>query len=297
MCKRIAAVLTLVAVLGCASLAQATVIGCWQLNEKTPGQQTTGVAAELIDSAGSHNGKAVGDPLPYYATGTPTTAGPATSAIALTSVAATDYLEVPNSADFNLNLGSPNDYTIEALVKSNAAPSEAKSPAIFTKRATTGMGYSFRTLLGTGQLSLYVEGSGLNFLYPSDVHGNTNVLDGNWHHVAVAVHSDATASLTSATFYVDKVLDGSMTFQGHVYQGADWANENITNTAAERIGDFIGRPEDQWVGSIDAVAFSTGLLGPSNFVLPAIGVPEPGTAMLLFVGVLGLLAYAWKKRK
>jgi hypothetical protein len=191
-------------------------------------------------------------------------------------------------------LGDLQDYTIEAYVKSDVSANAGISPAIFTKRNTTGVGYSFRTEPGTGKLAFYAEGNGLNFIHPG-VFGNTNILDGNWHHVAVVIDANADAAQTSATFYVDHVQDGTVTFQGHVYNDGTWVNENITNNATVKIGTFILRPEDEWVGPIDAVRFSTGALSPSQF-LP-LGVPEPSTITLLLTSVSALLAYAWRKHR
>ena len=276
------------------SVSQAATVAYWTFDEKTPGQQATGTAGEIVDSSGNgHHGAAVGNPLPSYASGRYVDQ---TASIALTSGGTVeDYVEVPNSADFNLMLGDLQDYTIEAYVKSDVSPNATNAPAIFTKRNATGMGYSFRTELGTGNLAFYAEGNGLNFIHPG-VFGNTNVLDGNWHHVAVVIDANADAAQTSATFYVDHVLDGTMTFQGHVYNDGTWVNENLVNDATVKIGTFALRPgEDEWVGPIDAVRFSTGALTPSQF-LP-LGIPEPATGTLMFACAFGLAAYAWRKRK
>jgi hypothetical protein len=312
MYKSIAVALTLVAVLGCASLAQATVIGQWEFNEKAPGQQTTGAAGEILDSSGNaHHGTAVGNPLPSYSAGpwtTPST--PPTSAIALTAKAVNqdpneDRVVVPHNAAFNLMLGDLQDYTIEALIKTTK-----DGGVIMSKSDNDNLCWAFRVGLSTnpalnGVPSLYVQNTDghMNFFYPNDAHGNTKVDDGQWHHVAVAIDSNSDPLQSKATFYVDKVLDGTCYFNDLVYRGGaygsnTWLNLNIVNSSAVEIGDMANhRVEDQFVGDLDGVAFSTGLLGPSNFVLPAVGVPEPGAVTLLLTGLVGLLAYAWRRRK
>ncbi len=277
------------------SVAQADTIGFWQFNEKAPGQQTTGVAGEIIDPSGNgHHGQAIGTPLPSYAAGyldlhsaiTLTRGGTSRNTV----YAGDDDIKVPHHTDFNLMLADGQDYTIEAYI--NTTLLADNGGGIFTHRGETGMGYGFRLDYGTGKLALYIEGSGTNFLYP-DATGNTNVADGEWHHVAVVIDADANPTLASATFYVDGESDGMTYFNDTVYLGAAWVNENIINEIDVRIGAFGDQCKRQFVGDIDMVRFSTRALTPDQFAI----IPEPGTLALLFTGLIGLLCYAWRKQK
>jgi hypothetical protein len=64
--------------------------------------------------------------------------------------------------------------------------------------------------------------------------------------------------------------------------GGPWAG------AAFNIGDFAGATAG--VAQIDYVRFTPGAYAP-------VAVPEPATISLLASGLIGLLAYAWRKRK
>jgi hypothetical protein len=175
------------------------------------------------------------------------------------------------------------DYTIEAIVKLG---SEAVfGSAIITKRGTTGTGWSLRTA-SSGVPSLYIEGTGLNFTHP-EPQGVTPINDGLWHHVAVVIDATSDPALSSVTFYVDHVEDAKVLITDTIYAGGDWVNENIANTHDVWIGDFIGRASDQFVGAIDAVRFSTGILTPDQFLSV---IPEPSSVVLLLVGLLSLFA-------
>ena len=273
--------------------AQAATIGYWQFNEKAPGQQAAGTAGEIIDSSGNgHNGTAVGNPLPSYVAGL----SDPTSAIVLQRLGSAedpplyeneDRVVIPHSADFNLMLADQQDYTIEALVKLELPAETRSAQGIMTKRGTAGMGWSFRTNFD-GQVSFYVEGTGNNFLHPG-AHGNTSILDDEWHHVAAVIDADADSALTSVTFYVDHEADGTVLFKDEVYKPSEypWFNQNIVNENDVLIGDFIGRASDQLVGAVDAIRFSTGKLTPDEFLDV---VPEPGVILTLFIGAVALLA-------
>lgn len=255
----------------------AATVGFWQFNEKDPGQQADGAAGAILDSSGNnHHGTAVGDPLPSYVDGP----SDPPSAIELTvGNTIEDRIEVPHSPDFDLMLADLQDYTIEAIVKMSS------QGAIITKRDTTGTGWCLRTA-ASGAPSLYIEGTGLNFTYP-EPQGVTPINDNLWHHVAVVIDADADPALSSVTFYVDHVEDAKVLITDTIYAGGDWVNENIANTHDVWIGDFIGRASDQFVGAIDAVRFSTGILTPDQFLTV---IPEPSSVVLLLVGLLSLFA-------
>ena len=255
-----------------AAFTQGATVGYWQFNEKAPGQQADGTAGAIIDSSvKGHHGTAVGSTLPSYA------AGPndPTSAISLTI--GNDRVEVPHSADFNLMFADLQDYTIEAIVK--MPPREDIAGAVIaSKLEVLGDGWVFRTR-PTGVLALYIQDAGVTSLYP-DATGTTNVLDGMWHHVAVVIDTNADPALTSATFYVDHVQDGTTLLTDVCYDVSpytgDWTNRNFDNTEDILIGDFLGRAGDQLVGDIDAVRFSTGMLTAAEFL--DFTPPRPGDA-------------------
>ncbi len=268
--------------------AQADTIGFWQFNEKAPGQQTTGAADEIIDSSGNgYHGYAVGNPLPSYVVGQ---LNPP-SAIALTSTGVNyspneDRIVVPHNDAFNFNLGAGDDYTLEAIIRTTEAIG-----TIVTKRASTGPGYNMAFTTG-GKITAYVQGT-YDFVNPRP-EGVTNVADGEWHHVAVVVDADAsTPNNNVVKIYVDWVLDATVLLTDCSHYGTPIA-EDLSNTHDIWIGDFGGKASHQFVGDIDVVRISSGALTPSEFIQP---IPEPTSLVLLFTGLIGLLCYAWRKRK
>ncbi len=96
---------------------------------------------------------------------------------------------------------------------------------------------------------------------------------------------------------------------GKVYKhDSAWGNSTLLGTMSSgKVGDV-----DYWDGALYVSAHSSGIqkcaldtLGWSTFVSAASGVefsytvmiPEPGTLALLATGLIGLLCYAWRKRK
>ncbi len=307
--------------------AQADTIGFWKFNEKAAGQQTAGTAGEILDSSGNgYHGTATGDATtrPYYRTGVGMDSH--NTALELKRVgtgeygdpapANEDWVEAPSNSAFDLMFANLTDYTIEAYIKAPQITGISQGGTIFTHRgsatAGNGNGWSFRLSCNTatpgdtsgGKLGLYVEATSahsLNFLYP-DAKGSVQIDDGLWHHVAAVIDTNADRNLTGVKFYVDYQLDSTVLFKDVVYNksaGNTWYNDNCTSAGKEYIGTFvsgttiINRNCDQLVGDIDMVRFSTGALTPDQFVQ----IPEPTTLVLLFTGLIGLLAYAWRKRR
>ena len=93
--------------------------------------------------------------------------------------------------------------------------------------------------------------------------------------------------MSSVTFYLDHVEDATVLITDTIYNNGNWVNENIVNTHDVWIGDFIGRTNDQLIGSVDAVRFSKGILTPDQFLSV---VPEPSLVVFLMAGVVMCLA-------
>lgn len=114
------------------------------------------------------------------------------------------------------------------------------------------------------------------------IYDTAAINDGNWHFVAATV-GDGGPNLWS--LYVD----------GSLKAASALATPNtVLNQAV--IGDWVGM-QSNWLGAVDEVAvFGSALNGTQISALyTAATVPEPSSVAMFTVGLIGLLAYAWRK--
>lgn len=119
--------------------------------------------------------------------------------------------------------------------------------------------------------------------------------DGGWHHVAVAWNATTgSAGTGTVSMYLDGVaLDTTLTANGITSGDSFGTWDNPVRIAAN------GRTNPNWdplTGSLDDVRVYNTALGGSEIAGLA-GVPEPSTMVLAGIGLFGMLAYAWRKRK
>jgi hypothetical protein len=221
----------------------------------------------LADSSGNgHHGAATNSGLGVnYVTDGGTTA--------LLQATGISDVTIPGSSQFQFS--GDGGYTIEARVKLNSG---GYNLLIDGTAAGGGPGWFLRsTNAGFLQSDAY-DGAG-----EREVSGTTNVNDGAWHHVAVVFNG----STDALTLYVDYAQEGYVDYTNDV------ALTSLIGTSSDiRIGTnhTANLPCN---GEIDYIRVSNVALAPSQFV----GVPEPSAVILLATGLLGLLAYVWRKRR
>jgi hypothetical protein len=127
--------------------------------------------------------------------------------------------------------------------------------------------------------------------------GGTSIADGNWHQVAMTYNLTTGAAGTgTGAVYIDGVAQSS-TIGTNAISSADvfnpWANPMRLGT------DGRGAPTNPFVGSLSDVRVYDGVLSAAEIqgLYASVAVPEPSTAVLLTAAVLGLIAYAWRKRR
>lgn len=122
----------------------------------------------------------------------------------------------------------------------------------------------------------------------------SNMLDGNFHHI-VATYN--TASGVKAIY-----VDGTQRISASVTPGTEPA---FSSGQTILLGG-LGAASYNLQGTLDEVALYDGMLSPSDVLahyhnvqngLNYYATPEPSTIVLLFIGLIGLLAYAGPKRK
>ncbi len=139
--------------------------------------------------------------------------------------------------------------------------------------------FDIDTIVGGG-LELFLRASDGAFL--AGTASIASAFDGGWHQVAVTWNATTgDVGSGSVEMYLDGVKKDVSLYNNDITSASTWsAWEN-----SMRIGiNGRGTPNwDPYSGSLDEIRIS--------------GVPEPSSIMLIVGGIIGLLAYAWRRRK
>lgn len=94
--------------------------------------------------------------------------------------------------------------------------------------------------------------------------------------------------------YLDGQAQATTLVENSISSGSTWgAWENPMRIAA---GGRVNPTWETYTGSLDDVRVYNNVLG-SGGIAQLASVPEPSVAMLTATGLIGLLAYAWRRRK
>ena len=275
--------IVLVSVLALASATEAATLVDWTFDNLTPGVNTTD-GSRLVDSSGNLR-DAIAHGTMSVVTG-PANYG-STPAVVFADVAGVNYGEfIPGwvFGDLGPDAGSSFDFDAAAsfTVEVIAQHTNDGSPHLMVGRSQTATDTDWwlrkgASGVGDAAEALTIDGAPA---YNVGYAAGSTALNG-WHHVAmVRDRGDSTVKL-----YVDGVLEGSE---------AD-ASGDLTNPAWSVV---IGQLRDgggPFNGPIDRIRISDAAFTPGQFIQE---VPEPTSlAMLLGMGLAGLLAYAWRRRR
>ncbi len=150
---------------------------------------------------------------------------------------------------------------------------------------------NYKNNSGTFDVGVFIEGGKLN-LYSNGTNLHTaadSLAAGSWYHMALTRDSSG-----SATIYLNgnSVISGVSGFESFGSAGHDfWIGSNH---------DASDNPSAMYNGKIDELAiYGSAMSQPTALAHynAGITVPEPSTAILLGSALIGLLCYAWRKRK
>lgn len=207
---------------------------------------------------------------------------------------------------------SPNQFTIEAIVKADAKTSFSAVNYIFQTRPLSDRGYFIvQDDDGIGRNSVGGIGSivGNNF-------GNVGIgaeyeADGTWIYYALVIDLSSTPGQAVADIYSANLSAGEVVPTLRLNERT-WNTENPNNLAGataifgiggfaiDREGDFVAEGSSEWFqGAIDYVAVYDGLLSEGELAdnLQARIVPEPSSFAFLSVGVIALFAHLALRRR
>ncbi len=193
---------------------------------------------------------------------------------------------------------SGNSASVNGISETGFPTSNAARSAVFwlknASRTTANASWEGIFEFGTPGAGHHGEAfhAGLSYDYPGQVftgqygaavHGR-NVSDSLWHMITVTVDN---TGLDAGQALFSVYVDGSTT--------PDGTGVLSTNTELNNNG-LIG---NSYLGNVDELAYYNRVLttGEMGSLYSAMTIPEPSSVILLVTGVLGLLAYAWRKRK
>jgi hypothetical protein len=212
----------------------------------------------------------------------------------------TGYAEVPYNSAFDF--GIEDGFTVEAWVKpSNPANGVMQAIAGHFNSGVDDAGYNISAIKNA---TYFIPDKAVPDVQIGDKAGNylicyadVDLADGVWHHVAFT-HAAGTTGSAGVKIYVDGTLRTNLVLSSGTLS-------DITTSVPLDLGARgpMNQPNaNPLVGGLDEVAIYASELSGADIAghyahRNDICTPEPSTVVLLTTGLIGLLAYAWRKRR
>jgi large repetitive protein len=248
------------------TITSANPLGYWRLDEASG---TTAANQVSGGAAGTYSGFSSAD---YGQTGALTLSGDTNAAAGFDG--SDNFMTVPESVVAGITTGA---YSIEMW---------------FNASDVTGRHDMFNYKGGSVDMGFGVQGGKLQLLSnPPNVWltGAPTVSTNTWYHVAIT--RDSASKLTGYLNGAEIFSTNNSTASFGSLGSALWFGAN----------NGSGTPAVAFAGSLDEVAIYgyqlTGDQIVAHYNAGITPVPEPASVVLLGCGLLGLLAYAWRKRK
>jgi hypothetical protein len=204
------------------------------------------------------------------------------------------YAQVPYNSAFDF--GIADGFSIEAWITPNTTYQGMQAIAGHCEMSAVGTGYYLGAYTGfaSGKLAPIVQmidANGNDLECGADV----DLKDGNWHHVAMTHAAEATDG-TGIKIYVDGI-----SYPVTTYAGGALVSDIKLNAPLAIGGRCVSGPAEPFQGGLDEVAVYASELSATDIAAHwahrnDIITPEPSSLVLIVMGVVGLLAYAWRKR-
>jgi len=274
--KTCVVVCAMVAMLALAPQAQATLIACYNMEQSaSPLVDQAGGQTAVTNGGGGDLYQQAGVPAGTYGALTTLSTG---YAAGLSNTASQWDISVADSAELNLT----NNFTVMGWLYLPASPGATVPSLIGRGQGWAGRGWNFAVRdYQAGSRGIELTGNGIADYYSNDV-----ITWDQWHHIA------ATKSSTGGiNFY----LDGNLTA---TIAGATGNFNALSGTESYSLGrgNTIATQAING-GKMDELRVYNTVLTQTEIRAAAVVVPEPSTIVLAASGLIGLLAYAWRKRK
>ncbi len=209
-----------------------------------------GEGSSVADRANGHDGTLEGDP--QWASDTPALGGrESTSALEFDGEA--DFVQTPFAG-----IGGSNPRTVSFWVKTT--DTSTHGIVAWGDDITAGEKYHIRVNGGTGTIRTEVQG-GNNW-------GSTEIIDGEWHHIASVVPNIEDADNLDVIHYVDGELDPRLGGAGQAINTDISSDDALAVTIGRRTQ---GDTQDHFTGVVDEVAIFDAALNPGQIAELASG--------------------------